>query len=340
MNLRPADVEPAPDVFAAVMATGIVSIGARDHHYAMISGTLGVLASLGFGVLVAVVIGAAVARSRKLFWDLTDPDVTLRLFTFVAACAVLDTRLSFNLAMLRVLGIVALLAWLVLIVLTARNMSAHRWAALRDHAHGAWELASVGTSGLAIVMGQISYYTGHRWWLQAAIPIWLAAIGIYALMTWLILWRAIVERGDRDGFAPDSWIMMGGLAIATLAGDVVHQHLSGWPADAVRTITIVTWVGATLWIAPLIYFGLHRITQRPDVLQFTGAWWSLVFPLGMYSAATDAMGAETGVRSMQTISLVFFWDAFAVWLIVAVAGLLRLRRTLGGPRGGPGLSEP
>jgi tellurite resistance protein TehA-like permease len=333
MKLRPADIEPTPDVFATVMATGIVSIAARDHHYSKLSGTVGVLATLGFAVLVVVVIAAAAATSRKLFWDLTDPDVTLRLFTFVAACAVLDTRLSFNLAMLRVLGAVALLAWLGLIVLTVRNMWAHRWAALRDHAHGAWELASVGTSGLAIVMGQISYYTGHRGWLLVAVPIWLLAIAIYALMTWLILWRAIVERRDRDGFAPDSWIMMGGLAIATLAGDVLHQQLSGWPAAAVRTVTIVTWVVATLWIPPLIYFGLHRITQRPDVLQFTGAWWSLVFPLGMYSVATHAMAAEVDGRSMQTVSLVFFWDAFAVWLIVAVAGVLRLRRALVGRRG-------
>jgi tellurite resistance protein TehA-like permease len=340
MKLRPADIEPTPDVFATVMATGIVSIAAGDHHYGKLSDALGVLATLCFAVLVAVVIAAAAARNRKLFWDLTDPDVTLRLFTFVAACAVLDTRLSFNLAMLRVLGVVALLAWLGLIVLTARNMAAHRWAALRDHAHGAWELASVGTSGLAIVMGQISYYTHHRGWLFVAVPVWLLAIAIYVLMTSLILWRAIVERRDRDGFAPDSWIMMGGLAIATVAGDVLHQQLSGWPAAAVRTVTIVTWVVATLWIPPLIYFGLHRITQRPDVLQFTGAWWSMVFPLGMYSAATDAVAAETGVRSMHTISLVFFWDAFAVWLIVVVAGLLRLRRSVAGPPSWPGLSEP
>lgn len=340
MKLRSVDIEPTPDVFATVMATGIVSIAARDHHYTKLSDALGVLASAGLAVLVVVVIAAAAARSRKLFWDLADPDITLRLFTFVAACAVLDTRLSSNLAMLRVLGVVALLAWLILIVLTARNMVAHRWAALRDHAHGAWELASVGTSGLAIVMGQISYYSGHRLWLLVAVPVWSVAIGIYALMTWLILWRATVERGDLDGFAPDSWIMMGGLAVATLAGDELHQQLSGWPAAAVRMVTIVTWVLATVWIPPLIYFGLHRITQRPEVLQFTGAWWSLVFPLGMYSAGTDAMAAESGVRAMHTISLVFFWDAFAVWVIVAVAGLLRLRRTVAGPQGWPGPSAP
>jgi Voltage-dependent anion channel len=81
------DIEPTPDVFATVMATGIVSIAARDHHYSKLSDALGVLATLGFAVLVAVVIAAAAARSRKLFWDLTDPDVTLRLFTFVAAGA-------------------------------------------------------------------------------------------------------------------------------------------------------------------------------------------------------------------------------------------------------------
>lgn len=340
MKLRTANIEPPPDVFAAVMATGIVSIAGRNHHYFELSDTLGVLASVGLAVLMAVVIAAAAIKCRKPLWDLADPDITLRLFTFVAACAVLDTRLSFNFALLRVLGFVALSAWLVLTVLTARNMSTHRWTALRDHAHGAWELASVGTSGLVIVMSQVSYHASHRGWLLAAIPIWSAAIGIYALMTWLVLWRAVVERRDRDGFAPDSWIMMGGLAIATLGGDQLHQQVSGWLAAAVRTITIVTWVGATLWIPLLIYFGLHRITQRPDALQLTGAWWSLVFPLGMYSVATDAMAAEVGVRSMQTISLVFFWDAFAVWLIVAVAGLLRLRRTLTGQRAWPGLPAP
>ena len=325
MTLRAANVEPTPDVFATVMATGIVSIAARDHHYTTLSDALGTLTSLGLAVLVVVVGAAVVGTGRKLFWDMSDPDITLRLFTFVAACAVLDTRLSFNLAMLRVLGAAALSAWLVLIMLTARNMSAHRWAALRDHAHGAWELASVGTSGLAIVMVQIASHTGHRGWLFVAVPVWLAAIGIYALMTWLILWRTVVERQDHDGFAPDSWIMMGGLAIATLAGDQLQQQLWGWPGAAVRTITIVTWVTATLWIPPLIYFGLHRIAQRPEVLQFTGAWWSMVFPLGMYSAATDGMAVELGAPSMHTVSLVFFWDAFAVWLIVVAAGLLRLR---------------
>ncbi|OBG30185.1 tellurite resistance/C4-dicarboxylate transporter family protein [Mycobacterium sp. 852002-51057_SCH5723018] len=322
MRIRLADVEPSPDAFAAVMATGVLSIVARDHHYRAISDTLGVLATVALGVLVVLVLATRAIAS----WDLRDPDVTLRLFTFVAACAVLDSRLASQRVALNLLGAVALASWLLLIVLTARNMSARPWAALRDRAHGAWELASVGTSGLAIVAATVARHQ-HRW-LWVAVPVWVAALCIYGLMTWLNLWRAVTERQDRDGFEPDSWILMGGLAIATLAGDKIHGVAPAWLAGPVLALTVVTWVAATLWIPPLIYFGLHRIRQGPDLLRFAGVWWALVFPLGMYAAASYAMAAEIGHGSLITVSLVFFWDALAAWVIVVVAGLLRLSRAL------------
>lgn len=50
----------------------------------------------------------------------------------------------------------------------------------------------------------------------------------------------------------------------------------------------------------------------------------MVFPLGMYSAATSATAAETGRPALRTVSLVFFWIAFAAWLLVVIAGLARL----------------
>jgi tellurite resistance protein TehA-like permease len=328
VTIRLADAEPSPDVFAAVMATGILSIAARDHHYPAISDTLGVLATVALLVLIALVLVTRALAS----WDLRDPDVTLRLFTFVAACAVLDSRLASHRIVLQVLGVVALTAWLVLMALSARNMLAHRWAALRDHAHGAWELASVGTSGLAIVMAQLTRHTGHRWWLTVAMPVWAAAICIYGLMTGLIVWRTFSERQDLDGFEPDSWILMGGLAIATLAGDSIHALAPAWLAGPVRVVTVVTWLAASLWIPPLIFFGLRRVNRGPGTLRFAGVWWALVFPLGMYSAATYAMAAEIGRGSLTTVSLVFFWDALAAWLIVVVAGLLLLGRRLVGDR--------
>jgi tellurite resistance protein TehA-like permease len=320
--MRLANVEPAPDVFAAVMATGILSVAASRHHYVRISETMGVLASAGLVVLIALVI----VTRRFSQWDLKDPDVTLRLFTFVAACAVLDSRLASQPVLVRMLGVAALVSWLVLAALSARTMSARSWSALRDEAHGAWELASVGTSGLAIVATKVARYTPQHWWLGAAVPIWAAALCVYGLMTWLILWRAVAERQDRDGFEPDTWILMGGLAIATLAGDNIHSLAPAWLAGPVLVVTVVTWLAATLWIPPLIYFGLHRIRRRPEMLRFAGVWWAFVFPLGMYSVASYAMAAELGQRSLITVSLVFFWDGLAAWLIVVGAGLLLVAR--------------
>ncbi|MEZ0383209.1 tellurite resistance/C4-dicarboxylate transporter family protein [Mycobacterium sp. pW045] len=308
----------APDVFAVVMATGILSIGARNHQYWWLSDTLGMLAT---GLLVVLAAAAARAVTR---WDFRDADVTLRLFTFVAACAVLDSRLVAHPVMVRMLGAIALTAWLVLLTLTCRNLAASGGVALRGSAHGAWELASVGTSGLAILAAQVARHTGDRGWTAVAMAVWLLAIAIYVAMAWLILRRAVRERKDRDGFEPDDWILMGALAIATLAGHTIYGVAVGWPAGAVRAVTVVTWVAASLWIPLLVYFVLHRINRRPAVLQLTGAWWALVFPLGMYSVATAAMAAELRAPAMQTVSLVFFWNALTAWLIVAVAGLLRL----------------
>ena len=302
------------------MATGILSIAAGKHHYLAISEALGIIASIGLLVLVGLAFLTGAAKR----WELKDPDVTLRLFTFVAACAVLDSKLTSPLVVVLLLGAVALVAWLALVTLTARAMSTRPWGVLRDGTHGAWELASVGTSGLAIVATKIGQHTGERWWLGLAVPVWAAALCIYLFMTWLILWRAVAERQDLDGFEPDSWILMGGLAIATLAGDNIHSLAPAWLSGPVRTVTIVTWVAATLWIPPLIYFGVHRISRRPEMLHFAGVWWAMVFPLGMYSAASYAMSAEIGQRSLVTVSLVFFWNALAAWLIVAIAGLMRV----------------
>lgn len=316
-------VDPAPDVFAAVMATGILSVAARDHGYRWIGDVLGVLATGGLLVLVAVVLAVTVVR-RRICWDLADPDVTLRLFTFVAACAVLDSRLIAHPMVVRALGAVALSSWLALTVLTGRNMTAQPWPALRAGAHGGWLLASVGTSGLAVVAGQIAQHTDSRGWLLLAVPAWVLAVGSYLLLAWMMLCRVVAERTKHDGFEPDDWILMGAMAIATLAGDSIHGAAPSWLAGPVRASIVVTWVVASLWIPLLIYFMLHRANQRPGVLHFAGVWWAAVFPLGMYSVATYATAVQLGARSMRTVSLVFCWNALSAWLIVVVAGLLRV----------------
>lgn len=267
------------------MATGIVSIAAQDHGFDRISECLAVVAVVLFAVLVI----AAVARLRP---DLGDVDAPIQMLTFVAACAVVGTRLHWWL-----LDVCALLGWLLLMPLVVRSMWRRRWTGLRDRARGGWELVSVATSGLAIV-------AADRGFVAEAIGLLALAICLYVAVTSLVLWRAAHEPAAPALYQPDVWILMGGAAIATLAGD--HIHHAG--VEDIWPVTVVTWIIAGAWI-PVLVAASVRLRD--------GNWWAAVFPLGMYSSAAYATAVETGWPSLTTISLVFMSIALAAWLVVA-----------------------
>ena len=283
------------------MATGIVSIAAADHRLGVISEILIVLAAVTLPVLMVLV-----ARAWRGF-DMRDPNVTLGLFTYVAACVVVGARLAEYRVVLWVLAGMAIQGWLSLMPLAVRSMWRLRWTGLRDRAHGGWELAAVATSGLAIAWAGLDI-------LFWAFIFWVLGLCLYLVMTTLVLWRVRHDASSPELAQPDVWILMGGIAIATLAGDHLHHILLPGPiADGVRAVTIGTWVVATAWIPVLVYVVLRRSVALG---------WPAVFPLGMYSSATYAMAVETGWRWFLVVSLVFFWIALAAWLVVA-GGVLR-----------------
>ena len=135
MRSRFAGLPLPPDAFASVMATGIVSISAHDHHYRWISWVLAAIAAATMVVLTALAVVKTAVRQRFPF-DLTDPDVAVRLFTFVAACTVLGARFEAHPGVLGILATIAWITWFVLIAATARGMWAHRGTDLRDRATG------------------------------------------------------------------------------------------------------------------------------------------------------------------------------------------------------------
>jgi tellurite resistance protein TehA-like permease len=287
------------------MATGIVSIAAADHGFSVISEVLIVVAAVTLPVLMVMV-----ARVWREF-DMRDPNVALSLFTYVAACAVVGARLAEHRIVLWVLAGMALQGWLSLMPLASRSMWRHGSTGLRDRAHGGWELAAVATSGLAIVSAELDI-------LFWAMVFWALGLCLYVVMTTLVLWRVRHDASSPELVRPDVWILMGGIAIATLAGDHLHGILIPGPiADGVRAVTVATWIVATAWIPVLVYVALRRSV---------GLGWPAVFPLGMYASATYAMAVETGWRWFVAVSLTFFWIALAAWLIVAVGALMRFRR--------------
>ncbi|HET7664961.1 MAG TPA: tellurite resistance/C4-dicarboxylate transporter family protein, partial [Mycobacterium sp.] len=271
-----------------------------------ISDVLIVLAAVALPVLIA----AAAVTWRRESWKVNDLEVSLRLCTYIAACAVVAARLAEHRIVLWVLAAMALQGWLSLAPVVARRMWRDR-AGLRDRARGGWELASVATSGVAVLMAELGI-------VFLAVLFWAIAIGAYLMVTGLVVRRARSDPSAPELVQPDIWILMGGAAIATLAGDHIHRAglQSVWP------LTVVTWCVATAWIPLLIWVTLQRFRRRRELTP--GMWWAAVFPLGMYSSATYATAVETGWGWLTTVSLVFFWIALAAWSLTAVRALSRI----------------
>ncbi|WP_211177501.1 tellurite resistance/C4-dicarboxylate transporter family protein [Pseudonocardia acidicola] len=318
---------PSPDAFAPVMATGIVSVAAVDHQYHVIALILGVLAAAVFALLT-MTVSAHVRRVPAAFGrQLRDPDVALRSFTFVAACGVLAARLGEGQApLVWSLGGAALVVWSSLVPLAIIDMWSRPTGELRDHAHGAWLLAPVGTQSLAISAAHLAHGAVARPLLLLALAWWmLGAVG-YLVVTWLIVWRAVATPFVPEQVTPDSWILMGALAIATLTGDRIiaaGPATSGldWLFTLARPATLALWITASAWIPLLLYAQMWRAGRCAASLHYDRMWWAAVFPLGMYSTATSGLAVELRIPALGAISLAFFWFAMTTWLLVAL-GLL------------------
>ena len=186
-----------PDAFAVVMATGIVSIAARDHAYPLLDLALAGLATATFLLLVAVVVLRLFQRPRSTVSHTRRPDVTLRMFTFVAACTVLGARFRTDHAAAWAFAAAAAVAWLILGPLAVRDVWSRPRAELREHAHGAWLLASVATSGLAITAADLAACSRWPGWVALSAAAWILAVLLYLAITVLIGLRA------EAGLAPE-----------------------------------------------------------------------------------------------------------------------------------------
>jgi len=272
--------------FGSVMATGIVSVASAELDLRLLSRAF---AAVAFAMYAALLAGLGHRRRA--------PAPRVETFAAVAATAVLGTRLALDGDGLpaRAFLAAAALVWLA------------TWASLArlrtlGPATGTRLLAVVSTQSLAILAV-----------LTAGIP---PALGIALLSLGVLLYLALLVRlppTELRAGAGDVWIGMGALAISALAAAHVYVATGG---HALRVLTFALWVAATCWLPPLAFREL-----RWPKLRYEPKRWSTVFPLGMYGAATAAVGKALGLHDLP-LADVFLGLALGAWLLTA-AGTLR-----------------
>ncbi len=287
--------------FAVVMATGIVGVGARLEGVAELADVL-LAAACGAWLVLAAALGRNTVRDRSA-------RPRLQSFAVVAATAVVGADFSLVdwQAAALALWSLALALWLALLVRRPRPSGLS----------GGSLLLVVATESLA-VLGALLALRHEAPLAAVAVGGWALGLALYPVVAGAVV--ATVAREHR--FSPDLWIVMGAVAIATLAGSqlllalrALHE-LAGL-RGVLSGVDLATWALASASVPPLV--ATELLVRR---WRFDAARWSFVFPLGMYGVASHVLGRAEKLPSLQEIGTVFFAIALAAWALTAT-GLAR-----------------
>jgi tellurite resistance protein TehA-like permease len=324
--------------FAVVMATGIVSIGARLLDVAVVDVALFAI-NIAAYVVLWVLTALRLARHRPaLLGDLFDHQRSFGFLTIVAGTCVLGSEMvliAHNDLVATVLLAIGGVLWLLLVytIFTVLTIKPDK-PSLADGINGGWLLAVVSTQSIAVLIGLLSSHWHQPLRLHAnfiALSMWLWGGMLYIWIVSLIFYRYTFFRFSPADLSPPYWINMGAMAISVLAGSILISNTPDAPfLDSLRPFlegfTVFYWATGTWWIPIIAILAVWRYGFRRLPLTYDTLYWGAVFPLGMYAAATYRMAGAMSLEFLDFIPHVFFWIALAAWLATFVGMLRTIRR--------------
>ncbi|MCC6226117.1 MAG: tellurite resistance/C4-dicarboxylate transporter family protein [Microthrixaceae bacterium] len=321
-----------PGYFAMSMATGIIALGAHQQDLTTVADLLYGIGCVAFVVLAALTLIRLVRFGDLLLADLTNHSSGFSFLTIVAALNVL----AGGAAVIQGWWSVARVGWIVSIVLWALLIYPPMLAViigddkppLGKGINGTWFLLTVSTESIAVVGALLLAHDGDANHLVELIVLSAFTVGLVLyliVMTMLFLRWTSVPLGPEE-LQPPSWVAAGAVAITVLAGSNLLAARAAAPrierlAPFIEGIVILAWATASFWFPVMVIIGIWRHLIRKVPLRYHPAYWALVFPIGMYGAATYRMVAVTDLGVLDILPRVALGAALAAWA-AAMGGLV------------------
>jgi tellurite resistance protein TehA-like permease len=334
MPAAPSLRDLPPNIFAVVMATGIVAIAVDAAGWETGGRVLFWIGTAAYAVLWVLVTARCSRHWPAVSVDLVTHARAPGFFTVVAATGVLgngsvllygahDAALA--------LWVVAIILWVVLSYsILPALIEVEDKPELETGLSGVWLLVVVATQSLCVlgclVARRMPDDEAHPA-LFAALCFWLAGGMIYLWLIALIFYRIMFKRLSAADLAPPYWINMGAMAISTLGGAALvavagRSELLTELLPFLKGLTLMFWATATWWLPLLVMLGIWRHGVKRFPLTYDHGYWGAVFPLGMYSVCTVRLAREFSLPLLSPLAEAFAWIALVAWAATA-AGLVR-----------------
>ena len=325
-----------PGYFALVMATGIVAIGSQQQKIGWLADTLYVVAAAAFVILAVLVLARLAVYRQRLIADLTSHAKGFAFLTIVAGTNVLGSASAvihgwWGLA--RGLWWVGVVMWIVLVYVTliAVVLRGDK-PGLGAGINGTWFLLTVSTESVAVLGALLLARDPSDLMAFLCIAAFVLGLVLYLIVMTMVFLRWTFQPLEPTEADPPAWIAAGAVAITVLAGSNLLGARGVSPrverlAPVLEGLLMLAWATATFWFPLMIAIGVWRHIVRRLPLRYHPSYWALVFPLGMYGAATFKLRAAVGLSSLSWLPKFTLAIALIAWA-AAFLGLLWQGRTL------------
>jgi tellurite resistance protein TehA-like permease len=194
--------------------------------------------------------------------------------------------------------------------------------------NGTWFLLTVSTESIAVLGAVLLVRTGPNQAIELiALSAFVLGIVLYLIVMTLLFLRWTFRPVSPAELQPPSWIAAGALAITVLAGSTLLSSQDRLPrierlAPFLEGMVLLAWATATFWLPVMVAMGVWRHGIRRVPLSYHPSMWSMVFPIGMYGAATFRMIPVTGFSGLDVVPEVVLVLASIAWLLTAI-GMVR-----------------
>lgn len=317
----------SPAYFALVMATGAVSLAARSLNFKMLAQLLFWFNLIFYAVLLLLTIWRIMMYTSLIYKDFLDYRVAPGFLTLVAGTAILGGQFII-LENDRVIAIMLLLlasfSWLLLNYGLFFNFAVQRnKPSFEDSISGSWLLLVVSIQSIAILILLLDAGWASLYRLElnfVSLSLWLLGGMFYIWIITLILLRFIFFGISAKNFEPSYWINMGAMAISALAGSLLIDGIQKYSylytlMPFIKSVALLFWVTGTMWIPLLIILFIWRHYICKHSIHYESAYWSMVFPIGMYSLCSLHLAISMNIPFLIFIGKLFFFLSLAVWSI-------------------------